>query len=114
MEENLIKVYVKLDNNNVIIDINSSIFIQDLTGYVQIEEGNGDKYAHASGNYLEKGLKTDGKYNYKLVDGKVVELTDNEKSTLFLTVSIIEPPTNAELQTQIFNLTTQLVNGGVI
>ncbi|MDR3596958.1 hypothetical protein [Clostridium sp.] len=59
MEENLIQVYVKVDDNNIITDINSSIFIQDLTDYIQIDEGNGDKYSHAQGNYLEKGLFDD-------------------------------------------------------
>lgn len=86
MEENLIKVYVKLDSNNCITQIDSSIFIQDTIGWTQIDEGNGDKYAHAQGNYLKKGLvDSNGKYNYKLADGNIVELTDAEKVTLFPT-----------------------------
>jgi len=79
MDEN-IKVYVKLDTNNVIIGIDSIIFIQDLIGWICIDEGQGDKYSHAQSMYLEKGLMDmQGKYNYKLVDSKVVELTDEEK-----------------------------------
>ena len=49
-----------------------------------IDEGVGDKYAHAQGNYLEHGLMDDsGRYNYKLLDGNVVELTEAEKEELF-------------------------------
>lgn len=82
MEEN-IKVYVQVDSNNVITQINSNIFIQDLTGWVNIDEGQGDKYSHAQGNYLDKSLiDMEGKYNYKLVNGEVVELTDEEKVNL--------------------------------
>lgn len=85
MEEN-IKVYVKVDINNIITQINSNIFIGNATGYIVIDEGQGDKYSHAQGNYLEKGLiDMQGKYNYKLVDGKPVELTEEEKEKLFLT-----------------------------
>jgi len=96
MEENTIRVYVQVDSNNVVIDINSSIFIQDVTDYIKTYEGNGDKYAHAQGSYLEKGLMdSNGKYNYKLVEGKVIELTDEEKATLFQTQAI--PKTDLEL-----------------
>jgi hypothetical protein len=85
MEEK-IKVYVKIDNDNVIKEINSSIFIGNSLGFIVIDEGQGDKYSHAQSNYLEKGLMGfDGKYNYKLIDGKVVELTDEEKEKLFPT-----------------------------
>lgn len=82
MEEN-IKVYVQVDNNNCITNVNSEIFIIDITNWVQIDEGVGDKYAHAQGSYLEKGLfDNNGKYNYKLVDGKPVERTEAEKFDL--------------------------------
>lgn len=90
MEENLIKVYVKVDINNVIIEIDSIIFIEDLTGWIQIDEGKGDKYAHAQGGYFpqEKPLMdTQFKYNYKLIDGKVIERTEEEKHPV-----IVAPP----------------------
>lgn len=78
-----IKVYVKLDENNVIIEINSSIFLKDTTDYIEIDEGQGDKFAHAQGNYLPKGLiDNNGHYNYKYDNG-LVELTDEEKEVLF-------------------------------
>ena len=84
MENMKIKVYVKINENNIITDINSSIFINNLEGYIKIDEGSGDKYAHAQGNYLDKGLyDRSGRYNYKFEDGKVLELTDEEKNLLF-------------------------------
>jgi len=95
MEENIYKIYVKIDSNNVITQIDSSVFISDITGWTQIDEGTGDKYAHAQGNYLDNGLIDNyGKYNYKLVGGVVIELTDSEKTTLFPTTTAI--PTDVD------------------
>lgn len=84
MENIKIKVYVKINEQNIITDINSSIFLNNVEGYIQIDEGSGDKYAHAQGNYLEKRLFDEsGRFNYKFEDGKILELTDEEKNTLF-------------------------------
>ncbi|AGF54805.1 hypothetical protein HMT_41 [Clostridium phage HM T] len=86
MEEN-IKVYVKVDSNNVITQVDSSIFLFNVEDWVKIDEGQGDKFSHAQGNYLDKPLvDMQGKYNYKLMDGKIVDLTDEEKEKLFPTV----------------------------
>ncbi|MDR5586608.1 hypothetical protein [Clostridium aquiflavi] len=96
MQENKIKVYIKIDENNCIININSSIFLDDIKDYIQIDEGDGDKYSHAQGNYLEKGLiNSKGRYNYKYVDNKVIELTEEEKEKLFPPVPV--QPTPQEL-----------------
>ena len=51
-----IGVYVKRDKNGKVIQINSEIFIEDLTGWEKIDEGFGDKYAHAQSLYK---IKTD-------------------------------------------------------
>ena len=80
MDIQTIKVYVKVNENNEITQINSSIFLTDTTDWILIDEGYGDKYAHAQGNYLEKGIRDEqGRYNYKLVDGVVVEIPEEEK-----------------------------------
>lgn len=74
LQEKPIKVYVKIDNNNNIIDVNSEIFINDFTGWVYIDEGFGDKYAHAQSQYFDKPLVNEyGTYSYKFVNGKVIE-----------------------------------------
>ena len=79
MEEDLIKVYLKTDDNNNIIDINSSVFLTDLTDWIEINEGTGDKYAHAQGHYFNKPLiNENGVYNYKYIDGVIIEKTPEE------------------------------------
>ena len=68
------KVYVKVNTNNEIIDINSKYFIKDFTGWIKIDEGYGDKYAHAQGHYFDKPLMNeDGSYNYSFIDGQIIE-----------------------------------------
>lgn len=90
------KVYVKTDTESVITDINSDTFLKSVEEYILIDEGVGDRFAHAQGNYLEYGLTDDrGRYNYKLHDGAVVELTEAEKEELF---PVPEPtPSDIEL-----------------
>ena len=62
-----IGVYVKLNDNKEVIEVNSDIFIKDLTGWIKIDEGFGDKYAHAQNHYFDKPLQNeDGSYNYKI------------------------------------------------
>ena len=66
--EDLIKVYIKADDNNNIIDINSSIFIKDITGWIEIDSGTGDKYAHAQNYYFNKPLvDEESLHNYKYI-----------------------------------------------
>ena len=82
------QVFVRLDKHQTIIEINSSIFIKDTTDWTIIDEGSGDTFCHAQGNYLTKGLTDlNGKYNYKY-NGDVVELTDEEKQSLYPPVVI--------------------------
>lgn len=72
--EQPIKVYIRVNSNNEVIDINSEIFIQDLTSWIEIDSGYGDKYAHAQSQYLDKPLvNEDGRYNYKYVNGGIIE-----------------------------------------
>ena len=79
MEEDLIKAFIKTDDNNNIIDINSSIFIKDLTGWIEIDSGTGDKYAHAQNYYFDKSLMTEtGIYRYQYLYKMIVEKTDEE------------------------------------
>ena len=51
----------------------------DLTNWILIDEGYGDRYNLAQSHYLEKGLTTeDGIYQYKYVNETVTERTDEE------------------------------------
>lgn len=64
--EKPIKVYVKTNNAGDIIDICSDIFLKNTQGWIYIDEGFGDKYAHAQTQYFDKPLKNlDGTYNFK-------------------------------------------------
>lgn len=100
MEEFKYKVYIKIDNNNIITGIESNLTLKDIVGWIQIDEGVGDKYSHAQSNYFtidgkEPLMDMVGKYNYKLVDNKPVELTEEEKEKLFPTP--IPQPTQDDL-----------------
>lgn len=72
-------VYVKANSNGYITAVNSSAFLTDTTGWVEIDYGYGDKYHHAQGNYFERSIMTmGGAYRYKLVDDKVMKCTEEE------------------------------------
>lgn len=73
------KVLVRVDDAGRVVAINSSAFVQYASGWVEIDSGFGDRYHHAQGNYLPLPLMDErGVYRYKLVDGKVVERTQEE------------------------------------
>lgn len=79
MENKPYIVYVKTNESGYITAVNSSAFLEDVTGWTEIDSGYGDKYHHAQGNYFDKTIRTNGgAYRYKLVDGKPVECTDDE------------------------------------
>ena len=70
------KVYAKTDAADNVVSVNSEAFLPDPVpaGWIEIDEGEGDKYHHAQSNYFDKPLMTDdGKYQYRIADGAVVE-----------------------------------------
>lgn len=72
-------VYVKTDEQNCIIAVNSSAFLTDTAGWAEIDSGFGDRYHHAQGNYFEKPIFDErGICRYKLADGQPVERTQEE------------------------------------
>lgn len=110
-----IKVYIKINENNIITDINSSIFLNSIEGYTQIDEGSGDRYAHAQGNYLEKSLVDEsGRFNYKFEDGKILELTEEEKNVLFKKPEVSTPSKQEEINSALLEenakIKSQLAN----
>lgn len=75
------KVYVSL-LDGYITSINSDIFLskEEIQTMTEIDKGQGDKYAHAQSQYLEKGLVDElGRYNYKYVEGKLIEVAEADK-----------------------------------
>jgi hypothetical protein len=78
------KVYVSLQDG-YITSINSEIFLsqKEIQTMIEIDKGQDDKYAHAQSQYLEKGLVDEhGRYNYKYVEGKVIEVAEEDKPTI--------------------------------
>lgn len=88
-------VYVRTDDADRITAINSSAFLTDATGWVQIDSGYGDRYHHAQGNYLPGPLYDDrGICRYKLVNGRPVERTQEEMDADYVPPEV--KPTDAE------------------
>lgn len=72
-------VYVLTDDAGRITAINSDAFLPDTTGWTKIDEGYGDKYHHAQGNYLDGPLLDErGIPRYKLTGGEVQARTREE------------------------------------
>ena len=80
MEEMTSKVYVFVDGQSRILRCEGGYTTPaDLTGWVQIDEGTGDRYNLCQSHYFEGGLYTDdGILRYKLVDGEAIERTQEE------------------------------------
>ena len=84
------KVFVKTDSAGRIISVNSDAFLSDITDWTQIDEGEGDKFHHAQGNYFPQSIMTiEGVYRYKLADGEVIERTAEE---IQADIDAIPPP----------------------
>ena len=82
MQKNTSKVYVKVDKQNRILCCEGGYTIpNDLTDWVLIDEGSGDKYNLCQSHYFDKPIYTEhGIPQYKLLDGKAVERTSEEIS----------------------------------
>ena len=105
------RVFIKTDDKNRVTAVDSELFIYDRTGWVQIDEGNGDRFAHAQGNYLPKPLTDDnGVYRYKYADGAVMERSAEEMAA-DICEPIPAPPSNAELAAAIAEL-AEVICGG--
>lgn len=99
-------VYVKVDVQGRITSINSDAFLTDLTGWLLIDEGYGDRYHHAQGNYLDGPLYDDrGICRYKLEDGQAVERTQAEQDADYT------PPTpTVPIETRVEVVETKTTN----
>ena len=106
------KVYVSLQDG-YITSINSDIFLseEEMSTMTEIDRGRDDKYAHAQGLYLEKGLVDKyGRYNYKYVEGKVIEVAEEDKPTIEEQKALPteQEKINAQLMLQIAQLKAEL------
>lgn len=109
----MVKVYINKDSENNITSINSEIFLseEEMSTMTEIDKGQGDKYAHAQGLYLEKELVDKyGRYNYKYVEGKLIEVAEGDKPTIEepKAVPTEQEKINAQLMLQIAQLKAQM------
>ena len=99
-------VYANTNENGYITSVNSSAFLPDLTDWVEIDRGYGDKYHHAQGNYFPLPIITDGgAYRYKLVDGKPVECSQEEIAAQEEALKPVPTPT-LESRVEVLETTT--------
>lgn len=106
------KVYVSLQDG-YITSINSEIFLseEEIQTMTEIGQGQSDKYTHAQSQYLEKELVDEhGRYNYKFVEGKVIEVAEADKPTIEepKAVPTEQDKINAQLMLQIAQLKAQM------
>lgn len=104
-------VFIKTDSKNRITAVNSEIFISDFSGWVEIDSGDGDKFAHAQGNYLPKPLSDEnGVYRYKFENGEISERSADEMAA-DIPGDVPMPPSNAELAAAIAELAEVMYSG---
>lgn len=103
IEEPKSRVFIKIDDNNIVTRIEGEYTLpQDLTDWIQIDEGYGDKYNLAQIHYLENGLTTeDGIYQYKYENEKVTERTEEEIEADREAIPITPTPLE-QLEAQVF------------
>ena len=104
------RVYVLLDSESRVLRLEGEYSLPaDLTGWIKIDEGFGDKYALAQSHYLTLPLYDGAVPRYKLVDGKVVERTAEEiEADKAKMPKPVIPKTNAELEQENKLLKAQL------
>lgn len=90
------KVFIKVNNKNCVIDIDSDKFIEDVTGWIQIDEGTTDRHIFPRGNYLSKPLFVQPSVcRYKYMDGVLSERIVEEIQADI--AKIIAPVSEADL-----------------
>ncbi|MGN0625905.1 MAG: hypothetical protein ACI4I8_06525 [Oscillospiraceae bacterium] len=105
----MIKVYAKADEAGRVEQLGSSVFLEDFTGWAQIDAGEGDRYAHAQGNYLKKPLiDADGAHNYMLDGSTIREATEEEKAAEKASFPPPEPSREEQLEAQVAALQAQV------
>ena len=100
MNENTSKVYVLLDDQSRIIRCEGGYTTpNDLTDWVQIDEGAGDRYSLCQSHYFDGGLYTDdGIPRYALADGAPILRSDEEIEADRAAIPAPEPAITPQLR----------------
>lgn len=84
-ENNMMEVFILLNENSRIIACEGGYTmsnIKDVSKWIKIDEGTGDKYNLCQTHYFEKPLMNDdGSHNYIYVNGSYRETTVLEKAS---------------------------------
>ena len=61
------KVFAKVNSAGFVINVQSDVVLKDTTGWIQIDEGVGDRFVFAHTEYFDKPLiDEEGNYQIKL------------------------------------------------
>lgn len=90
------KVYIQVDERDRVIAINSSVFLTDITEWILVDEGQGDKYTHAQGNYLSEPLQEEHGIPLWYSDGEQVLRRSDEDVQEDINALPPAPPTELE------------------
>ena len=102
-------VYVQTDEQGRITAVNSSAFVSADWG-TEIDQGYGDQYHHAQGNYFPQPIYTeDGIPRYKLEEGKAMERTEEEIAADQAALPEPEPTENEKLRRRVAELENQIL-----
>ena len=90
-EQQSIGVFILINDQNDVIDVKSELFIHDITNWIKIDEGYGNKYIYVKSNYFGKNILTvDGDYAYEYVNGEVQEKNQDKNILVRETKARIE------------------------
>lgn len=88
-------VYVQTDEQNRITAVDSSSFIADASGWIEIDSGFDYRHHHAQANYFPQPIYDEnGIHRYKLENGSPVERTAEEMAADY--VPHAQQPSDAE------------------
>ena len=92
------KVYIQTDNDGRIIRCEGGYTTPaDLTGWLEIDEGTGDRYNLCQNHYFDGGLYTmDGIPRYRWDGEKAILRSEEELETDRSAIPEPEPPTDIE------------------
>ena len=103
------RVYVQADEKGRITAVNSSAFVSADWG-TEIDQGYGDQYHHAQGNYFPGPIYTeDGIPRYKLEDGSAMERTEEEIQADRAALPEPEPTEAEKLRRRVAELENQIL-----
>lgn len=105
----MIKVYARTDEEGRVLELASSIFLADPDGWTEIDQGEGDRYAHAQGNFLPNPLVgEDGTHSYILDGTALRETTEEERAAERASFPSPEPGREEQLESRLAALQSQL------